>query len=172
MPAPRVVLGRVVAAHGIRGWLRVMSYTEPPEALLDYRQWLLARADGSEQPYELRDAEFDGRHVRVALAGVADRNAAELLRGCEISVPRTELPPPAAQEYYQQDLLGFEVCNLEGARLGVLSHFVGGTAQPLMAVVTGQDPDTRELWIPAVPEHLRRVDLAARRVVVNWPSDW
>ena len=172
MSAPRVVLGRVVAAHGIRGWLRVMSFTEPPEALLDYRHWLLTRADGSEQPCELRDAEFDGRHVRVALAGIVDRNAAELLRGCEVSVPRAELPAPAAQEYYQQDLLGFEVCNLEGVRLGVLSHFVGGTAQPLMAVRAGGDADAREVWIPAVPRHLRRVELAARRLVVDWPSDW
>jgi 16S rRNA processing protein RimM len=163
----RVVLGRVVAAHGIRGWLRVMSYTDPPDALLDYQRWLLTRADGTETPYELRDAEFDGRHMRVALAGVDDRNAAELLRGCDVAVLRSELPPAAEREYYQQDLLGFEVRNLEGAGLGVLSHFVEGAAQPLM-VVQG----ARELWIPAVPLHLKRVDLAARQVVVDWPAEW
>lgn len=164
----RVVLGRVSAAHGIRGWLRVASYTEPPEALLDYPRWLLRRADGTEVPYELRDAESGGGpHMRVALTGVDDRNAAELLRGCDIAVPRSELPPANEREYYQQDLLGFEVVNLEGVKMGVLSHFVDGAAQPLMAI-----KGARELWIPAVPLHLKRVDLAARTVVVDWPSDW
>lgn len=164
----RVVLGRVSAAHGIRGWLRVASYTDPPEALLEYPRWFLSRPDGPETAYELRDAQIDGGpHMRVALAGVDDRNAAELLRGCDIAVPRSELPPAAEREYYQQDLLGFEVVNLEGANLGVLGHFVDGAAQPLM-VVKG----ARELWIPAVPMHLKRVDLAGRRVVVDWPSDW
>ena len=164
----RVVLGRVSAAHGIRGWLRVASYTDPPEALLEYPRWLLTRSDGSETLYEPRDAEFDGGpHMRVALAGVEDRNAAELLRGCDIAVLRSELPATKSREYYQQDLLGFEVVNLEGVNLGVLSHFVDGAAQSLMAI-----RGARELWIPAVPLHLKRVDLAARRVVVDWPSDW
>ena len=164
----RVVLGRVSAAHGIRGWLRVASYTDPPEALLEYPRWLLTRADGTEMPYVPRDAEFDGGpHMRVALAGVEDRNAAELLRGCDIAVLRSELPPAKDREYYQQDLLGFEVLNLEGARLGELSHFVDGAAQPLMAI-----RGAREIWIPAVPLHLKRVDLAARQVVVDWPVEW
>ncbi len=167
-----MVLGRIVAAHGIRGWLRVMSYTDPPDGLLEYQRWLLTRADGTETPYELRDAEFDGRHVRVALAGVDDRNAAELLRGCEVAVPRSELPPAKDREYYQQDLLGFEVRNLEGAGLGVLSHFVDGAAQSLMVVVAEREVGAQELWIPAVPLHLKRVDLATRQVVVDWPSDW
>lgn len=163
-----MLLGRVNAAHGIRGWLRVTSFTDPPEALLDYPRWLLRRADGSEVAYEPRAAEVDsGSQLRVALVGIEDRNAAELLRGHEILVLRRELPVTAPGEYYQQDLLGFEVRNLEGEILGQLSHFIDGAAQPLMAVRGG-----REVWIPAVPQHLKRVDLAARQVLVDWPSDW
>lgn len=162
-----MVLGRIAAAHGIRGWLRVASYTEPPDALLEYPHWLLRRPDGTESPCEVLEASFDGSNLRVALAGIADRTAAEQLRGCEIAVLRSDLPPANDREYYQQDLLGFEVRNLEGALLGTLSYFVGGTAQPLMAV-RGE----REVWVPAVPAHLKRVDLAARQVLVDWPSDW
>jgi 16S rRNA processing protein RimM len=165
--ATRVVLGRVSAAYGIRGWVKVASFTDPPDALLDYSRWLLRRTDGTEVAYALQDAEFDGRNLRVALQGVQDRNGAELLRGCEIAVPRSELPSPAEREYYQQDLLGFEVRNLEGALLGVLDHFIDGAAQPMMAV-----RGAREVWIPAVPVHLKKVDLAARQVVVDWPADW
>lgn len=166
-PGAKIVLGRVVAAHGIRGWLRVISYTDPPDALLGYPRWFLVGPGDRDATHQLRDAEFDGRHMRVALAGIDDRNAAELLRGREIAVLRSELPPAGEREYYQQDLLGFEVLNLEGVCLGVLSHFVDGAAQPMM-VVRGE----REVWVPAVPLHLRRVELADRRVVVDWPADW
>jgi 16S rRNA processing protein RimM len=160
-----VVLGRVATAHGIKGWLRVVSYTDPTDALLEYPCWRLLSGSGETQ-YRLRNAEVSGRGLRVQLAGIDDRNAAELLRGCEIAVLRSELPPTRKREYYQQDLLGFEVLDLGGRRLGVLSHFIDGAAQPMMAV-TG----AKEIWVPAVPTHLKRVDLAARTVVVDWSDD-
>jgi 16S rRNA processing protein RimM len=160
------VLGAVSAAHGIQGWVRVRSYTDPPQALLDYPDWRLRSAGGQLQPCELQDATYDGRTLRVALVGVVDRNAAEALRGMEIVVPRSAMPPTAEREYYQTDLLGFAVENLAGEQLGTVSHFVDGVAQPMMAVV-----GERETWIPAVPLHLRRVLLTERRIVVDWPSD-
>jgi 16S rRNA processing protein RimM len=162
-----IVLGRVTGAHGIQGWLRVWSYTDPPEALLDYPQWQLRRADGSELPCRRRDAAFDGRVLRVALDGVADRNAAEALRGCEIVVPRADLPPTGEREHYQEDLIGFEVVNAAGRVLGLVSHFAEGAAHPLM-VVKGE----QERWIPAAPPQLRRVDMARRAVVVDWPDEF
>jgi 16S rRNA processing protein RimM len=163
--SPLLVLGRVVGAHGVRGWLKIHSFTDPPEALLDYQPWVLRAANGLSSRCTVREAEFDGQRIRVALQGIDDRNAAELLRGQEIAVARGALPPVKDKEYYQQDLLGFEVCNLEGVRLGQLSHFVDGTSQPTMAV-TGE----HERWVPAMPPYLRRVDLVARQVVVDWPA--
>jgi 16S rRNA processing protein RimM len=160
------VLGQISGAHGIQGWLRVRSFTDPPQALLDYEPWQLRDASGALRSCELEDASFDGRVLRVALAGVADRNAAEALRGLEVVVQRAALPPTAEREYYQSDLLGFSVENLEGAKLGTLSHFVDGGSQPLM-VVHG----ARETWIPATPPHLHRVLLTERRVLVDWPAE-
>jgi len=143
-----------------------LSYTDPPDALLDYAHWQLQRADGIVQDCELRDAECDGRGLRIALVGIDDRNAAELLRGCEITVPRAELPPAGPREYYQDDLVGFAVRNAEGTALGTVKYFVDGPAQPLM-VVAGD----KEHWIPAAPPHLRRVDLERRELVVEWPEE-
>lgn len=162
------MVGRVGAAHGIRGWVRVQSYTEPPEALLHYTGWQLRGAAGELRPCRVTDAESDARGLRLVLAGCADRNAAEALRGLEIVVPRAALPAPAAREHYREDLLGFAVVNLEGVELGVISHFVDGAAQPLMAIVAGD----KERWVPAAPPHLRRVLPDERRVVVDWPSDF
>jgi 16S rRNA processing protein RimM len=163
-----VAIGRIGAAHGIKGWVRVWSYTEPPDALLDYAQWQLRGADGGLRACEVRDTELDGRGLRLALQGCEDRNAAEALRGLEIVVPRTELPPTAEREHYREDLLGFAVVNLDGKPLGTLEHFIDGAAQPLMSVRDGE----QERWIPAAPSHLRRVLMQERQVVVDWPSDF
>jgi 16S rRNA processing protein RimM len=165
---PLVAIGRVGAAHGIKGWVRVWSYTDPPAALLDYNGWQLRGADGALRTCELRDAELDGRGIRLALQGCEDRNAAEALRGLEIMVPRAALPSTAAREHYQGDLLGFTVVNLEGQCLGTLEHFVGGAAQPLMSVKCSGG----QILIPAAPPHLRRVQMVERCVVVDWPSDF
>src|SRR6185437_17108046 len=76
-----LLLGRIVAPHGVRGALRVQSYADPAESLVQHRHWRLRRLDGSEQPIEVVQAVWDGRSVRANLAGIADRDAAEQLRG-------------------------------------------------------------------------------------------
>jgi 16S rRNA processing protein RimM len=155
-----------VAPHGVRGDVRVQSYADPPETLLDHRHWLLRRSDGSEQSVEVLDARWDGRALRATLAGIGDRDAAERLRGCEVLLARSELPATRPHEYYCADLLGFTVRNGTGAVLGTLLHFVDGPAGALM-VIRGE----RDYWLPAVPPYLRRVDTALREVEVDWPED-
>ena len=159
-------LGRVIGAHGVRGWLKIQSHTEPPENLLRHRVWTLRDAAGASATFEVADAEFDGRWLRARLQGVEDRDAAELLRGRDIEVPRAALPPTAAREYYRDDLLGFKVRNRAGAELGELSHYVDAPAAPVM-VVRG----AREHWVPAAPPHLVRVDLEGREIEVDWPEE-
>ena len=104
----------------------------------------------------------------MKLAGIEDRDAAQTLRGAPIAVPRSELPPGDERDFYRADLIGCEVVNLAGVRLGAVTHFIEIPAHALM-VVRGE----REYWVPAVPQHLRRVDLKSRQVVVDWydPAD-
>jgi 16S rRNA processing protein RimM len=161
-----VVLGRVVAAHGVRGWLKVQSYTDPPTNLLDYPHWQLRGADGGRATYELAEARVADRGLLVRLAGVDDRDAAELLRGHEVEVERAALPPTAEHEYYCEDLLGLAVRTREGVELGRVSHFVEAPAAAVM-VVKG----AREHWVPAVPRHLLKVDLARGEIEVDWPAE-
>jgi len=166
-PPPRSVkLGRVLGAHGVRGWLKIQSYTDPPENLLQHRIWTLCDLEGRRRPFALAEAEFDGRWLRARLEGVEDRDAAELLRGMDVEVARSALPPTAAREYYRDDLIGFRVRNRSGAELGVVSHYVEAPAAPVM-VVRG----AREHWVPAVPSHLLRVDLERGEIEVDWPED-
>ena len=157
-----IELGVVGAPFGVRGWIKLRSYTEPPERLLQHRD-LQLRLVGSWRAYRIEASGRSGGQLTVKLFGVDDRDAAQALRGAAVGVPRGELPARAAKDFYRADLIGCEVVNLAGVRLGILQHFVEIPAHALM-VVRGE----REHWVPAVPRHLRRVDLQARQVVVDW----
>ena len=158
----RIELGVIGAPFGIRGWVKLRSYTDPPERLLEHRTLQLLLGS-TWHAYAVEATGRSGGVLTVKLAGVADRTVAETLKGAAVAVPRSELPPRAARDFYRADLIGCEVVNLTGERLGVVAHFVEIPAHTLM-VVRGE----QEYWVPAVPQYLRRVDLEARRVVVDW----
>jgi len=83
-----------------------------------------------------------------------------------VQIERSELAPTAEREHYREDLVGMPVSNLEGVTLGTVSHFVDLPAGAVM-VVRGE----REHWVPASPPQLRRVDTAARSILVDWPDE-
>ncbi len=112
---------------------------------------------------------WDGHALRVELAGVADRDAAASLRDSEVLIERVERPAAAAGEYYRDDLVGFAVRNTEGAALGTLQHFLEAPAGALMVVKAG---DGAERWLPGTGPRLKRVDLAAREIEIDWPADF
>jgi 16S rRNA processing protein RimM len=160
-----IQLGFVGAPFGVRGWIKLRSHTDPPERLLDHRN--LRIGQGSVwQNYRIEASGRSGGALTVKLAGVEDRDQAQALRGAQVCVPRNELPQRDDKDFYRADLIGCEVVNLDGTALGCVQYFIETPAQVLM-VVRG----TREFCIPAVPLHLRRVDIQARRVVVDWSAD-
>jgi 16S rRNA processing protein RimM len=162
-----IELGTVGAPFGVRGWVKLRSYTDPPERLLDHRRFQL-QLGGAWRTYQVEADGRSGGQLTVKLAGIEDRDSAQALRGAVIGVLRSELPPRDDRDFYRADLIGCEVVNLAGVRLGAVAHFIEIPAHALM-VVRGE----REYWVPAVPQHLRRVDLRSRRVVVDWddPAD-
>jgi 16S rRNA processing protein RimM len=157
-------LGFVGAPFGVRGWVKLRSHTDPPERLLEHRNLQIGR-EGAWRTYRIESSGRSGGALTVKLTGIEDRDQAMALRGAEVCVPRVELPQRGDKDFYRADLIGCEVVNLGGVALGVVQHFVETPAQTLM-VVRGE----REYWVPAVPQHLRRVDLSARRVVVDWDA--
>ena len=159
---PLIELGVVGAPFGVRGWIKVRSHTNPPERLFEHRL-LHLRTSGHTQAYRLETTGRSAGQLTAKLEGVTDRDQAQALRGYLICVPRSELPQRDDRDYYRADLIGCEVVNLAGMSLGTVRHFLETPAQVLM-VVKGRS----EFWVPAVPQHLRRVDLAARQVTVDW----
>jgi len=163
-----IELGRLGAPFGVRGWLHVNSYTDPPERLLEYREWSLRLADGRRELRRLAEGRLQAGGLVAQLEGVADRDAAAAMTGAVVEIERAALPALGEREYYRADLTGFRVRNLEGAELGRVSHFIDG---PGGAVMVAREAGGREHWVLAVPKHLRQVDAQAREIVVDWPVE-
>jgi 16S rRNA processing protein RimM len=163
-----IQLGRVGAPFGVRGWVHVESHTQPPEGLLGYAQWSLRLASGERLVRQLLEGRPHGTGLVAHLEGVEERGAAAALTGAVIEVERARLQPLPEREFYRADLEGLRVRNLEGAQLGTVSHFVDG---PSGAVMVTRDSGGREHWVLAAPPYLRRVDLAAGEIMVDWPAE-
>jgi 16S rRNA processing protein RimM len=163
---PFMTLGQVGAAHGVNGWLMVRSFADPPGSLLDHDEWQLLSPGGKTLQLQLLEGAPHRDRLRVKLSGIDDRDAASGLTGWWVQIARSALPPPAEGEYFRDDLVGFEVVNADGVGLGRLDYFADLPAGAVM-VVKGE----REHWVPAVPRHLLKVDLAQKRLTVDWPAE-
>ncbi len=163
-----IQLGRIGAPFGVKGWVHIDSHTEPPEGLLNYSRWVVRLASGERVSRGIAEARSQNGKLVARFEDIDDRDAAAALRGATIEIERSQLPPPPEREYYRADLLGLRVRNGEGVELGTVGHFVDAPAGALMVV---RGDDGREHWVPAVPEYLRKVDLAAGSILVNWPLE-
>ena len=165
---PRLIeVGRLGAAHGVRGWLRVLSFTDPPQRLFEWRRWRLQQDGGAIREVKLIESRPQGNGWIAKLEGVEERDAASRLAGQMVLVARDELPPTQEREFYRADLLGFGVKNVEGALLGVVDHFVDTPGNAVM-VIRG----AREYLIPVTAQHLRQIVASDRTLIVDWPEDF
>jgi 16S rRNA processing protein RimM len=154
-------LGRIVGVFGVKGWVKVESYTDPREAILSYPEWQL---DNPEQgARRVVAGRKHGRQVVASLEHIEDRDIARQLVGATISVQRSTLPALKPREYYRADLLGLRVVNEQGVELGRVERFIDAPAHAVM-VVRGAE----EHLLPVTPQHLRRVDLAGGEIRVDW----
>lgn len=163
----RILLGRVVGLFGVRGELKLESYTDPRDAIFRYQPWTL-RSGAGEHPAAGVTGRDNGRNVIARFPGIADRDRAQALIGAEIWVSRSALPPPGPGEYYWVDLEGLAVSTVEGVELGTVSHLFATGANDVM-VVRGE----RERMVPfVIGDYVKSVDLEAGRIVVDWDPEF
>ncbi len=161
-----IVMGRVGAPFGIKGWIKVHPFTRTVDSLLEHSAWWLGR-DGRWGRSEVEDSAVHGRRLIVKLEGCEDRNAAARLKGLEVAIPRDELPASPDGEYYWSDLIGLEVANREGVVLGRIARLIETGASPVL-VVLGE----RERLIPFAQPVVVSVDVADDRLTVDWGADF
>ena len=163
----RVVVGRIGAAHGIKGEVRVKSFTAAPLELAAYGP--LEAADGRRFTIAAaRPAGASPDMLVVRFQGIADRNAAEALTGLDLSVPRERLPEPEAGEFYHADLIGLDALTPDGAPLGKVIAVPNYGAGDLLEIAP---PKGVSLLIPFTRAAVPEIDVAAGRVVVVPPAE-
>jgi 16S rRNA processing protein RimM len=167
-PEKFVLLGKVVGVHGVRGELKLESYTEPRTQIFRYQPWRMRSAAG-ERSIEGCRGRAQGKGIVAELPGVDDRDAAMALVGTEIWVARSALPKPKPGEYYWADLEGLEVVTVEGRALGTVSHLIATGSND---VLVAKDAE-RERLIPFIPgRFVTVVDLDGGRITVDWDPEF
>ncbi|MBI4808538.1 MAG: ribosome maturation factor RimM [Nitrosomonadales bacterium] len=162
-----VVMGKIVGAQGIQGWVKVQTFTEYLDSLLDYDTWYV----GGEQawrPVEVLEANVHGKVLVAKLEGVGDRTAAEKCKGLLIAVPRAELPEQEEGEYYWSDLVGLSVENLAGEAFGTVDTLLETGANDVL-VVRGERGET---LIPFIGGVIQQVSLKDKTIRVDWQADY
>lgn len=160
------MLGKVAGTFGVKGWIKIKSYTEPVDNILDYGVWQLGRAERW-TPVKVEAGRVTDKGVLAKLEGLESPEEARLKVGLELGVWRSEMPPPGPGEYYWNDLEGIEAVSEAGERLGKVERFEATPAGTVM-VIRGD----REHWVPFVKERILKVELDAGRIVVDWSPDW
>lgn len=162
-----VTLGRISGLHGVRGWIKVLSYTDPPHSIGNYPNWVLQLPDARREA-NVEQVQQDGNRIRAKLAGIDDRDLAAAWVGASIVVDRQQLPPTADGEYYWADLVGLEVIAEGGQSLGRVTRLMETGANDVL-VVSGD----RERLIPWLPGSvIQEVDLENGRLRVDWEQDF
>lgn len=165
-PERMVVMGRIAAPHGVKGWVKVQPFTGEPDALCAFARWWLRDGDGWREA-EVEESAGHGAWVIAKLAGISTRDDAAAVRNREVAIPREALPEAAEGEFYWIDLIGMTVRNLADESLGRVESMMHNGAQSIL-VVRGE----REHLIPFVDQFVREVDRSAGRIVVDWGLDY
>ena len=162
-----VVMGRVVGAQGLQGWLKVQAFTEHLDSLIDYDFWQLGNDKHPWREYKVLECNPHTKVLVAKLEGVADRTAAEKFKGLLIAIPRSKLPPQAENEYYWSDLIGMKVINQSNETLGTVESLLETGANDVLCVRN----EKSEILIPFLNAVVQQVSLEERIIRVDWYAD-
>lgn len=167
-----VVIGKIGAVHGVRGEVKIHSFTDPVDNLLDYPKWTLRRERETKQ-VELASARFQGKGLVAKIQGVDDREIARAYAGFEICVPRSDFPELEEGEFYWYQLIGLQVITQDQQLLGCVDHLLETGANDVLVVKPcAGSLDGRERLLPYTDQCVIAVDLAQGIISVEWDADF
>jgi 16S rRNA processing protein RimM len=178
LPADAIEVGRILDAWGVKGWFKVLPHSADPQALFSSKRWYLQPSDRGPPAFagtvllRVREAKEHSDSIVARADAVEDRGTAELLRGARIFVPRSSFPTAGEDEYYWIDLIGLDVVNREGVPLGRVKELLTTGPQTVLVLEYDEDGKPQERMLPFVSAYVDRVDLAARRIEVDWQTDY
>lgn len=172
--ADLVTLGKITTVYGIKGWVKIHSFTEPYDNLFEYLPWVLQVA-GATESVDIDQVKWSGDTLVAHIVGCDDRDYARRYSGCLIQVAREQLPELEEGEYYWNDLLGLSVLSVSGDDFGAVTDFIEtGSNDVLVVKRTSADQyGIKERLIPYLPEQvIQKVDLDAGQIVVDWEPEF
>ena len=178
LPVDAIEVGRIADAWGIKGWFKAFPHSADPEALFSSKSWYLLPAEKGPKTFSgpgclvISGIKQHADTVVASAQGVEDRNGAEALRGARIFIARSSFPMPGEEEYYWVDLIGLNVVNREGIALGVVRELLATGLQTVLVLSFQHEGKSMERMIPFVAVYIDRVDLATRRIAVDWQPDY
>ena len=176
-----VTLGRIAGVYGIKGWVKIVSFTRPIDAILDYDEWYVG-FPGAEKLATAFEGKTHGAGLVAQISNargalVADRDEAARMVGAEIAVPRSALPPTVREEIYWFDLVGMAVKSSEGEDLGEVIALTDNGAQDILVVRDRAAKDEEGAPVQRLIPFVRgpiieSVSLETKVIVAHWRAEW
>ncbi len=172
VPDDLVLVAHVAGAYGIAGWIRLRPYSSEASALLHAKTWWLDKPELHD--VDVMQVRTQGEDIVARIMGIESRNAAEDLRGATVQIRRAHFPPLEDNEFYWIDLIGHDVVNLAGAKLGKVIGLMDNGAHPILRVEVPalSDEKAQELLIPFVDRFVTKVDSQEKLITADWETDY
>ncbi len=167
-----ILVGKIDGVFGVKGWMKIFSFTNPRARILEYSplflkrkgQWIEAKVTGGKK---------QGKGVVLGLEAVTDRDLAQSHIGIELAIQRKQLKPAGKNEFYWSSLIGLSVVNLQDEALGIVDHLLETGANDVLVLKAKEGKETLERLIPFVLEEIvKKVDLDGQVIRVDWNSDY
>jgi len=163
-----IIIGKIVGVHGIKGWLKILSYTRPRQNIFDYGPWLVKQSE-EWQEIQLLEGKPQGKGLVASLEGITDRDEAMDLVSSEIAIDRGQLPAAEEGEFYWHDLINMQVINQQNEVLGVVKELLETGANDVLVVET----DKQRFLIPYVHGvYIRDINIEQGIIQVDWQTDY
>ena len=182
LPADAIQVGRIADAWGLKGWFKVLPHSADPEALFSSKRWYLQPTERGKAAFtgtqlmRIREAKVHSDTIVAVAHDMEDRDIAEALKGSRIFIPRSSFPTPELDSYYWVDLLGLNVVNREGIELGIVKDLMATGPQTVLVIEytenLGDGEKMQERMIPFVSHYVDDVNLAEKRITVDWQPDY
>ena len=161
----KIYLGKITGVHGIKGWLKIQSFSSPPANILNYPSWIINNK-GEEDYYSIEQGRKQNNKIVVKLEKIDDRNTAESLINSKIQILRSDLPKLSNENYYWSDLVGLSVLNSEEKVIGKIESLIETGANDVMVINTAKD---ERVLVPFVMhEIIKEVNVELNYIKIDW----
>ena len=167
----KVTLGRITGVYGVKGWLKVFSYTDPMETIVDYSPWFIRPEGRSKQQWNKVKLESGKRHAKTVVVKFADCNDRDLAMtyiGMEIAIEKSQLESlKGKDEYYWHDLFGLRVINQQNIELGIVKELMETGVNDVLVVLSEIEDDTSEA-VDSEKADSKKADSGKREILIPW----